>query len=1111
MRQADFVHLHVHSVYSLLQSTIRLPQLLEKARSYRLPALALTDHGNLFGAIEFYDQAYSLGIKPIFGCELGIEKGEAEDAGELRSPRQANHVVILAKNRRGYENLVRLLTLAHGKGWQGEPGVSRDLLLDHHQGLILLSGCRRGDIAGCLLAEDRELARRRAARYLEVFGRARFFIEVQPPLTDEHRRLNGALVDLARAMDLQVVATANSHLLDPEDGEVLRILAALRQGLTLEEVAFVSTSAFPSPEAMKAEFSHLPEAIANTLAIAERCNLDLELGKVRLPRFPLPRGQTAQAVLAEQARSGLCERLQKGTPPPSRYSQRLDRELGAIERLALADYFLIVADFVRFATANGIPVGPGSGAAGMSLVAYALGISEIDPVEQDLLFEHLLNLFHPEAPDLDLGFAAEGRDEVYRHLMRTYGSERVGHIVSLGTMQTRSALRDLARVLNVPAGELERVKPGESSSRGLSRERLRRFEAALEGLPRHVGTHATGVVIGDGPLGEIVPLFRDSRGDWVSQFDMRALKRVGLVKFDLVASKSLTVVARTLGLGGSNLQVPSASDRFRGTDTAAFQLLAEGRTLGIPHLDTDTGRILLQTRKPGSWNELLVAMAIHRLEAGAPDRFPGAGAHEERPLWTQKASDHSVLFLFDVDVTRFIAKATGWSPDRADLARRTLARYGDEEREGLRPDFLTSAQARGHSADEVERMWSRLERGAPLALSKSQVVGRAYLVLLAAAVKARAPLDFTAALLSSDIGQPELLAEHVQACRAEGFKVFLPDLNVSEVECAVEADGIRLGLAAIRHVSETAAEAVVRARREGGPFRSLADLCARVGRDVLGRRAIESLIKAGVFDSVERGRKPLLGLLPEVMDEARSGQMGLFGGVSEDGPAAGQTGGDPEWSEMERLAHEKEALGFALGTNRLAGYNALLDQVAPGGIARIRRLQEGARATAGGLIRSVRAGRSRKNEPLHFVELEDFSGLLEVVIFADTLAGFGKELELDAAVLAPGRVAREGDRVRLVADELLLLDEAAMNLATSVHLHIHGEGLQREKLEKIAQVLRAHPGPCGLFLHLYLGQQAEIVQKVTGTLAVRPEPRLEEDLRKEIGDVRLEVRYRENG
>ena len=1110
MRQADFVHLHVHSVYSLLQSTIRLPQLLERARSYRVPALALTDHGNLFGAIEFYDQAYAVGIKPILGCELGIDEGQAAEAGEMRSPRRADHVVILAKNRRGYENLIRLVTLAHSKGWQGEPSISRSLLLDHHQGLILLSGCCRGDIAGCLLADDRERAQRRAARYLEVFGRDRFFIEVQPPLTHEHRRLNGALVDLARAMAVQVVATANSHLLDPEDGEVLRILAALRQGVTLEEAAPIPTLTFPPPEAMKAEFAHLPEAIANTVAIAERCNVDLDLGKIRLPRFPLPQGQTAQAALAEQARSGLGERLKKGAAPPLRYSQRLNRELEAVERLALADYFLIVADFVGFARASGIQVGPGSGAAGMSLIAYALGISEIDPVEHGLLFEHLLNLLRPETPDLDLGFAAEGRDEVYQHLARTYGPERVAHIVSLGKIQTRTALKDLARVLSLPAGDGERVDSGESSAPPLSRERRLRLETVLEGLPRHVGTHATGVVIGEGPLGEIVPLFRDARGEWVSQFDMRALKRVGFVKFDLLASKTLAVVARTLRLGGNNLQVPAASDRFPWKDKAAFHLLAEGRTVGIPHLDAQTGRVLLETRKPGNWDDLLAAMAIHRRETGVSDRLPGAGSHEARAAQTHEASGHSGLFLFDVDVTRFIAKATGWSLDRADLVRRALARYGDEQREELRQDFLVSAQARGYSSEEAEGMWSRLERGSPLAPSKSQLVGRAALILLAAAVKARAPREFVTALLSSDLGQPELLAEHVQACRAEGFEVFPPDLNVSEVECAVEAEGVRLGLAAIRHVSETTAEAVVRGRGEGGPFRSLADLCARVGRDFLGRRAIESLIKAGALDSVEGGRKRVFGLLAEVMDEARSGQMGLFGGASEDGPGTGQTGGDPEWSDLERLAHEKEALGFALGTNPLAGYDALLDQIAPGGIAQIRRLHEGARARAGGLIRSVRASRSQKNEPLHFVELEDFSGLLEVVVFADTLARFEKALERGAAVLAIGRTAREADRVRLVADELLLLDEAAVSLATSVHLHIHGEGLEREKLEKIARVLQAHPGPCDLFLHLHLGQRAEVVQKLPRSLAVRPDSRLKQDLRRDLGEHRLEIRYREN-
>jgi DNA polymerase-3 subunit alpha len=1106
MRQADFVHLHVHSVYSLLHSTIRLPQLLERAKGYRLPALALTDHGNLFGTIEFYDQAYALGMKPILGCELGVDDGQAAEAGEMRTSRRAGHVVLLATNRRGYENLLKLLTHAHGPGWQNEPAVPRSRLFDHHQGLILLSGCRRGDLTGPLLADDPDRARARAEGYREVFGKDRFFVELQPPLSDAHRRLNGELVQLGRTMDLQVVATANSHLLDAADAELLRILTALRKGLTLEEIPPVPVLAFPAPEVMKTEFSHLPGAISNTLAIAERCNVDLELGRVHLPRFPLPRGERAQDVLAEQARAGLRERLGQGGAVPHRYSQRLEHELAVIERLKLADYFLIVADFISFARKNAIPVGPGSGAAGASLTAFALGITEIDPVEQDLLFEHLVNPLHPEIPDLDPTFATERRDEVYGHLCRTYGPDRVAHIVALGTMQMRSAIRDLGKVLAPrPEGEDDETdaSPGRSASEAPhpSRDRLLRLGTALEGLPRHVTTHATGVVIGDGPLTEKVPLFRDSQDEWVSQYDMRALERVGLVKFDLLTSKALSVMARIPGTSGAD-----ALAVLPWKDEVAYSLLGEGRTAGLPYLDTETARALLVARKPRTWGDLLLVMALSRRETGVSEALAeerdgdsGAGVNEIGP--------EPDALIFDGDATRLIAHTTGWTLERADTLRRTLMRYGAEEKEELRQSFLASAEARGHAAEERESIWSRLERETPLTQNKSELVGRAQLALQAAALKARAPQHFLAALLSSEIRQLDLLEEHVGACRAEGFEVLPPDINVSEVEFTVEGDALRVGLAAVRHVSETTAAAILRARREGGPFETLAELCARVEREFLGRRALEALIKAGALDCLGTGRKRLVSLLPEIMDEARSGQMALFEAVPEDGPAVEAVGGEPEWSELERLAHEKEALGFSLSAHPLGEYRALLEQLSPGGTAQIGRLHEGARARVGGVIRSVREGRSRKNEPLHFVGLEDFSGSLEIVVFADTLAGFGKALERGAVILVAGRVARDADRVRLVADDMVPLDEAAVGLATSVGLHLYIQGLSRERLERLEKVIRAHPGRCVLFLHLHVGQQTEVVQKLPETFAVRPDRAFQENLRKELSEVRLEMRY----
>jgi DNA polymerase-3 subunit alpha len=550
----------------------------------------------------------------------------------------------------------------------------------------------------------------------------------------------------------------------------------------------------------------------------------------------------------------------------------------------------------------------------------------------------------------------------------------------------------------------------------------------------------------------------------------------------------------------------AALELFPWKDEAAFSLLCEGRTAGLPHLDTEAARALLFTRKPRTWGDLLLVMALSRRETGLSETRPVQGEKDPSAGLSEIGPQPEAL-LFDVDATRLIAHTTGWTLERADAVRRVLMKCGAEDRDEFRQSFVAAAQARGNAAEEADSLWSRLEQEMPLTQKKSQLVGRARLVLQAAALKARAPQHFLAALLSSELRQWDLLEEHVSACRAEGFELLPPDINVSEVEFTVQGNALRVGLAAIRHVSEATAAAIVRARREGGPFRTLAELCARVERELLGRRALDALIKAGALDCLGAGRKRLVSLLPEVMNEARSGQMALFEAVLEDAPQA--EAGELDWSELERLAYEKETLGFSLSAHPLGEYRALLKQLSPGGTAQISRLHEGARARVGGVIRAVKEGRSRKNEPLHFVELEDFSGSLEVVVFADTLAGFGKGLERGAVILIAGRVARDADRVRLVADDMAPLDEAAVGLATSVHLHLHTQGLSRERLERLEKVIRAHPGRCGLFLHLHLGQHTEVVQKLPETSAVRPDSAFQEDLRKELGELRLEMRYGE--
>jgi DNA polymerase-3 subunit alpha len=1134
MRQADFVHLHLHSAYSLLQSTIRLPQLVKKAREYRLPSLALTDHGNLFGCIEFYDLAYSNGIKPIIGCELAVDPSDSLDPERPGNLEPANHIVLLARNKRGYQNLLQLITKAHSLGWQHEARVSTSQLYEHHRGLIILSGCHLGEIANLLSQDDHQRAKARAAEYLEVFGREDFFIELQPVLTDPQRQLNERLLALARQLDIKVVATANSHILEPREVELTKVLKAIRLGTTVEEIPHSAECAFLSPEEMKVKFAHLPEAIAATLAIAERCNLDLDLGKVRIPRFPLEKGQEPMAVLLQKARKGLEERvLANQVEGDLDYNQRLDTELRKIAHLGLADYFLLVADFVQFARTKGVPVGPGSGSAASSLTAHVLGITKIDPLKHGLLFERLINPLSPEFPDMELGFGMEMREEVHHYLRSKYGQDRVAQIVSLVTMQLRTAIRDLSRTLDLGQENLEATAESTESARtgastysqeqaeqGVSArvpKKILELAAELEGLPRQVSTHATGLIIGDGPLVKDVPLFRGSKDEWVSQYNVRALRRVGLVKIDLIARKSLTVIRKVVDLVGDEYDLSAALEDISWDDEAAFELLCQGRVAGIPYLETPRARDLLLKWQPGGWEDLLALLALIRpvaLDSGLTEKLLSTRRQEGSQEASLSTNEKEVLtgtkfLLFDVDLIKLIAENTGWTLEKADELCRMLIRAEEKELENIRLEFIKGVADKGGSRGAAAITWSELENSAGVVANKNQKVAQAFTVLQAAFLKARFDQHYMAALLSSELHQYDLLTAHIESCRQEGLVLLPPDINKSEVEFHVEKEGVRVGLAAIRHVSRATAAAIVRTRRERGPFSSLFELCSSLDREDLDKRALNSIIKAGGMDSFGLGRQRLHMILPELLDQVRRGQMALFDSSGPE-PHPDRSFTTPsDWDYSTKLAKEKEVLGFYLSGHPLSELRSLLEKVAPGGVARLKDLPGDSQSIIGGVIEEIRVVRSRKGDPLHFLRLEDYTGSAEVIVFADVYARFERYLFKGGLALVRGRIARELDQVRLVADEVMFLEEAAQKLATSVRLHLPVEGFSKESLSDLRQLLTSQPGSCPVYLHFNIGQHTEVIQRLPVSCNVYPARDLITAISKRFGEGCLEIRYSE--
>jgi DNA polymerase-3 subunit alpha len=643
--------------------------------------------------------------------------------------------------------------------------------------------------------------------------------------------------------------------------------------------------------------------------------------------------------------------------------------------------------------------------------------------------------------------------------------------------------------------------------------------AELEGLPRQVSTHATGLIIGDGPLVQDVPLYRGPKDEWVSQYNVRALKRVGLVKIDLIATKSLTVIRKVVDLVGDEYDLSAALEDISWDDEAAFELLRLGRVGGIPYLETPRARDLLLKWQPKGWQDLLALLALIRpvaLESGLTENLLSSrrqeGSQESSPPSTEKkVVPRAKFLLFDVDLIKVIAESTGWSVEKADELCRMLMRAEEEELENIRLEFIKAAGDRGSAREAAESIWSEVENSAGVVANKNQKVAQAFTVLQAAFLKARVPQHYMAALLSSELHQYDLLAAHIESCRQEGLALLPPDINESEVEFRVEKEGVRVGLAAVRHVSRATAASIVRARRERGPFNSLFELCSSLDREDLDKRALDAIIKAGGMDSFGLGRQSLHRMLPELLDQARRGQMALFDSPDLEGHPDRSFTTPSDYDYSTKLAKEKEALGFYLSGHPLAEFRSFLEKVAPGGAARLKDLRGDSQCILGGVIEEVRVTRSRKGEPLHFLRIEDYTGSAEVIVFADVYARFEKYLFKGGLVLVRGRIARELDQARLVAEDVMFLEEAAEKLATSVRIHLSVEGFSGESFSDLRQLFKSRPGPCPVYLHFNIGQHTEVIQRLPSPFNLYPAKDLVAAITKRFGEGCLEIVYGEEG
>ena len=1090
---SPFVHLHVHSEFSILDSSCKIPALIKRARECGMEAIALTDHGVMSGIIKFYRQAVRQGIKPILGCEIYVAPGDRRDRS-VQNGQRYFHLVLLAENNTGYRNLLRIVSRSHTEGFYYRPRADFELLQAHAEGLIALSACESGEIPRLLQAGREDEAEKTALRLRELFGEGSFFIEIQHHGTERDGRLREKLIAFAKRLELPLVATNDVHFLAAEDKLAHEVLLNIRANRTLDDPDHRTFDGegfhFRTPEEMEALFSEVPEAIANTRAIADRCCVELEFDQPMIPPFDLPEGQTdPNEYLRGLAVEGTRERYGEIT---DEISERLEFELAVIARMEYSTYFLIVWDFVKYARDHGITVGPGRGSAAGSLVSYALRITNVDPLKYGLLFERFLNPDRISLPDFDIDFCIKGRDDVIDYVRKRYGGEqwweRIAQIATFDRMAARSVVRDVGRVLGIPYGVTDRVAKlipfGWALKASVERvaelkslyeqdddiKRLVDIGLRLEGLTRNASTHAAGVVIAPDELSNHVPLLRLGEGEFVTQFDMKDVEAVGLLKFDFLGLRNLTLIDDTCrslqSLGGVDLCV----DAIPLDDEATFRLISDGRTAGIFQLESSGMRNLIRRVQPNRFEDLIALLALYRpgpLESGMTDEYVERrhGRKEKtypHPGLAEILDDTFGLPIYQDQIMLMARTLAGFTLAEADILRKAMGKKDKAIMDSLKPKFLEGCAANGVSRSLAESSFADMEKFSSYGFGKSHTTAYAFVSYWTAYLKANHPTHFMAALLTSVQSDSDKVAEYVAECRDLSIEVLPPDVNESLLEFTpVEEGRIRFGLGAVKHVGRGAIAAILNAR-ESGPFESFFNLCRRIDDDGLDREALEALVKVGAFDPFDASRRGLLLRLPEGLEliqrkrhERQTGQQSIFAGL-------GEATVDPEISESEfaqrdLLTFERELLGLYLTGHPLDEYRQVLDFYCLS--ARdVKALEKGAKGIVAGLVRKVRRIDTKKGEPMAFVTLEDSVEEVEVTVFPRVLEASGDILREDALVgIEVTADARNGE-IGLIADDVVPLDKVKERMTVSLFLTIDTMTVDPDQLTSIQSELTRHTG-----------------------------------------------------
>lgn len=1156
---ARFIHLHSHSDFSLLDGAVKTAELVDAAHKHDMPAVALTDHGNIFGAVNFFRQAKEKGIKPILGCEVYVApQGRKYKKPSAKGPAHY-HLVLLVKNEIGYRNLCQLLTKSYLEGFYYRPRIDKELLAQYGQGLLALSACLKGELPELLSMGLQEEAEKAALEYMSFFEKGDFYIELQDHGLEPQKKVNPLLVKLAKKLDLPLVATNDVHYLRRDNADSHDVLLCIQTNRKVSEqdrIRFGSKEFyFKSADEMIELFKEYPEAIQNTLEIAEKCQFDLASSGYFLPHFEPPAGQSLADYFEEVSRKGFQKRLEELSPRIEKkelpglevYTQRLEREIRLVKEMGFEGYFLIVWDLIREAHAKNIPVGPGRGSAAGSLLAFSLGITDIDPLEYDLLFERFLNPERISLPDIDIDFCGRRRDEVISYLTQKYGRDNVCQIITFGTMAARQAVRDVGRTLEVPLADVDKIAKmipplGEEACIAVASQKIPQLKSlrekepqvarllsvaeTLEGQIRHPSIHAAGIVITPKPLVEFVPLYQSAKEEITTQFPMQDIEAIGLLKMDILGLRNLTVLQDTIELvqraTGEKIDLKDISLR----DEKTFQLFQAGNTDGVFQFESSGMKDLLRRYKPENFRDLIALNALYRpgpLQSGMTEDFIRCKHNPDRikyefPELEPILRETKGLIVYQEQVMRIATDIAGFSMAEADLLRKAMGKKKTSVMKAQKKRFVQGAKNKGISPAKANKIFEQIKYFAGYGFNKSHSAAYAYLAFQTAYFKAHYPIYFLAALITSEAerGATTQVVKYINGCRDLGIKVLPPDINTSDYNFSVEDGHIRFGLSAVKNIGEGAIRMILGARERIGKFISPFEIGREVGPKAFNRKVIESLIKSGSLDSLGWKRAALYQMIDDMIKYSQdmmkiksSSQALLFGSAPvEPPPIPREVKEMQEWEEPLFLSYEKEVLGFYLSGHPLSQFRKRIKGLVTHSISQLDKDSESnIEVCLAGIISSIRPLKTRKEERMATFVLEDMTGRVEVVAFPDSYSKGYQYLQDDLLVWIKGTLQGNGESTRLQLEQVLPLTEALKARAKRMVLHINLASLEASIFEELKNLLGSHTGNCPVFFELETDNAYQMLVQSLEVQGVDPSEDLTNILEDLLGENTVFIQY----